>query len=124
MSHPSSNSSSITSFAVTFDAADALRVATFWGAALGRPVGAGADEESASVEADPQIPGSRLGFRKVPEPKTVKNRLHFDLATQDLDAEVRRLVDLGATKLRESNGGLRYVTLADPEGNEFDLIAV
>ncbi|GAB3921897.1 glyoxalase [Microlunatus endophyticus] len=124
MSHPLSNSSSITAFAVTVDAADARRVATFWGAALGRPVAAGADEDSASVEEDPQLPGPRLGFRKVPEPKAVKNRLHFDLVTQEFDPEVQRLVGLGATKLRESNGGLRYATLADPEGNEFDLVAV
>ncbi|HUN36377.1 MAG TPA: VOC family protein [Trebonia sp.] len=75
------------------------------------------------VEADPAIPGSRIGFRQVPEGKTVKNRMHFDLVTADLEAEVLRLTSLGATKLRETNAGIHYVSLADPEGNEFDLIA-
>jgi len=119
-----SDSTSISSFGITFDAANAKKVATFWGAVLGRPVGAGASETRASVEADPQIPGSRIGFQQVPEAKSAKNRLHFDLATKEFDTELQRLVELGATKINEVDGGLRYVTLADPEGNEFDLIAM
>jgi len=107
---------------ITFDARDAKVAAAFWAAALGRSVAGGADEASATVEPDPAIPGSRIGFRRVPEGKTVKNRVHFDLATGDFDAEVQRLTGLGATKLNETNAGIHYVTLADPEGNEFDLI--
>ena len=48
---------------------------------------------------------------------------HFDLITTDFDAEVDRLIGLGATKLNEINAGRHWATLADPEGNEFDVIA-
>ncbi len=114
---------SSTLFGITFDAHDAKAVATFWSETLGRTVADGADETAAAVEADPAVPGSRIGFRRVPEGKTVKNRMHFDLATTDLDAEVRRLTGLGATRLNEVDAGIHFVTFADPEGNEFDLIA-
>ena len=65
---------------------------------------------------------------KVPEGKTAKNRMHLDVhlshdAPDDLRAaELARLIDLGATKLWEGQlGPQRWVTLADPEGNEFCL---
>ncbi len=53
----------------------------------------------------------------------MKNRLHFDLATADFAAEETRLTGLGATKLNEVTTPFHYATFADPEGNEFDLIA-
>jgi Glyoxalase-like domain len=60
----------------------------------------------------------------VPESKTVKNRMHFDLISTDFDTEIDRLTGLGATKLNEvDKGAAHWVTLADPEGNEFDVIA-
>jgi hypothetical protein len=123
--HPAreENVMSIAVGGITFDARDARVPASFWAAALGRSVADGASEASAAVEADPAIPGSRISFRQVPEGKSVKNRVHLDLFTGDLEAEVRRLTGLGAATLRETNAGLHYVTLADPEGNEFDLIA-
>ena len=114
---------SSTLFAVSFDASDAQAVATFWAAALGRTVADGASGDNAAVSADPAIPGSRIGFHRVPEGKTVKNRMHFDLITADFDAEVSRLSGLGATKLNEVNAGTHWITFADPEGNEFDVIA-
>jgi len=111
-------------FGVAFDAADAQAAASFWAAALGRTVAAGATADNAVIEADPAIPGSRIGFHRVPEGKTVKNRMHFDVITTDFDAELERLTGLGASTLSEVNrGALHWVTLADPEGNEFDLIA-
>ena len=55
----------------------------------------------------------------MPEPKTAKNRLHLDLITADFDAELARLLGLGATEVASFE---RWTTLADPEGNEFDLI--
>jgi hypothetical protein len=70
---------------------------------------------------DPDRP--RVLFQWVPEGKTVKNRMHFDLITTDFDAEVDRLTTLGATRLNEFKNGAHWVTLADPEGNEFDVIA-
>src|SRR5436309_2640369 len=108
---------------VTVDARNALAVATFWAEALGRSVVDGANDTNAVVAPDPNIPGSRILFRQVPEDKQVKNRMHFDLTTKDFDAEISRLIGLGATTLQEFDAGLRYVTLADPEGNEFDLVA-
>jgi predicted enzyme related to lactoylglutathione lyase len=110
-------------YAVSFDASDAQVAATFWAAALGRTVAGGASSDNAAVNADPAIPGSRIGFNRVPEGKTVKNRVHFDLIATDFDTEVGRLAGLGATQLNEvKKGGAHWVTLADPEGNEFDLI--
>jgi predicted enzyme related to lactoylglutathione lyase len=114
---------SSTVFAVSFDAHDAQTVASFWAAVLGRTVADGANGDNAVINADPALPGSRISFHRVPESKTVKNRMHFDLITTDLDAEVGRLTGLGATKLNEINAGRHWATLADPEGNEFDLIA-
>jgi len=110
-------------FGVAFDARDAQAAASFWAAVLGRAVAAGATADNALIEADPAVPGSRIGFHRVPEGKTVKNRMHFDVITTDFDAETERLIGLGATKLNEVNGAAaHWVTLADPEGNEFDLI--
>ncbi len=114
---------SIAVFGVTFDARNAQATATFWAAALGRTVADGASETAAAIDADPATPGPRIGFRQVPEGKTVKNRLHLDLVTSDLAGDVARLTALGATTLNEVEAGIHYVTLADPEGNEFDLIA-
>ena len=112
----------ITLLGSTFDASNAQLVAAFWAEALGRPLADGADETFAVVQPAPAVPGSRIGFRQVPEGKSVKNRMHFDFATADFDTEVDRLIALGATKLTEVQGGLHYATLADPEGNEFDVI--
>jgi hypothetical protein len=69
---------------------------------------------------DPDRP--RILFQPVPEPKTVKNRLHLDLrvGSERRAAEVDRLLGLGATELwRGAQGPYQWVTLADPEGNEF-----
>ena len=61
-----------------------------------------------------------LLFFKVPEPKTVKNRMHVDLATRDVEAEIARLVALGATEIdRRAGNRTRWVVMNDPEGNEF-----
>ena len=110
-------------FGISFDAHDAQAVASFWAAALGRTVADGATSDNALIMADPAIPGSKISFHRVPEGKTVKNRMHFDVITTDFDAEIDRLTGLGATKLNEVNGAAaHWITLADPEGNEFDLI--
>lgn len=58
------------------------------------------------------------------EPKTAKNRLHLDLTVADLDDEVDRIAGIGAREVaRFDEDGSRWVTLTDPEGNEFDLVA-
>jgi predicted enzyme related to lactoylglutathione lyase len=63
-------------------------------------------------------------FAQVPEPKSTKNRVHPDLTTDDLDGELTRLKKLGATVLADHHDGdTRWAALADPEGNEFDVVA-
>lgn len=68
--------------------------------------------------------GRRVLFQAVPEPKTVKNRVHLDLMVgpDTHDAEVERLVGLGATLVSDHDGDDgRWTLLTDPEGNEFDV---
>ena len=72
-----------------------------------------------------RIPARQLVvFNVVPEPKTVKNRLHLDLISDTFVAETERLLSLGARRLRDvQTDQARWTTFADIEGNEFDLIA-
>jgi hypothetical protein len=63
-------------------------------------------------------------FHKVPEDKTVKNRVHFDLQAPDVVAEADRLTRLGARQIRSlSENNNQWISFTDPEGNEFDLVA-
>jgi hypothetical protein len=108
-------------FGLAFDVADAVAQATFWAQATGGDVEEGAARDEAVV-IGPVFP--RLAFHRVPEAKTAKNRLHIDLMTTEYEAEVDRLLGLGASKVNEMTpGGARWTTMADPEGNEFDVIA-
>ncbi len=78
--------------------------------------------KSATALRSPDPGRPRILFQAVPEPKTAKARLHLDVhvGPDDREAEVSRLVGMGATELwRESQGTYAWVTLADPEGNEF-----
>jgi hypothetical protein len=138
---------------VVFDCASPDRLARFWAEALGYklqdpPAGfetwedwAAANEipeedrDSMSAVVDPDGRGPRLFFQRVPEQKTVKNRVHLDVNVGGgrevpvdqrrlrIDAEAARLVDLGATLLRAVTGqpDEYFVNMLDPEGNEFDL---
>jgi hypothetical protein len=111
--------------ALSVDCADAANLAGFWAAALGRQVEPGASAESARVgTGDVVATGPLMLFHQVPEGKIVKNRLHLDLGTSAAAAETDRLVGLGASVLNvfEQNGQHRWTTMADPEGNEFDLV--
>ena len=110
---------------LSIDCADPVAVAGFWSEVLGRPVNPGANAESAAIDATDPARGPRLTFHKVPESKTVKNRLHLDLRTDQYEAESKRLIGLGATPIREfERPTIRWTTFADPEGNEFDLAAM
>jgi hypothetical protein len=66
-----------------------------------------------------------LAFAHVPEGKTVKNRLHLDInpTDRDQDGEVARLLELGAPHADVGQGTQSWVVLADPEGNEFCVLA-
>ena len=114
-----------TFFGVAVDCADATAVATFWAEVLGRRIADHPTREDAVVLVDEaRVHGPRLAFHQVPEPKTVKNRLHLDLITTEFEAETERLVGLGAQKIRDiEQGEARWTTFRDNEGNEFDLIA-
>ena len=119
---------------VVFDCRHPASLARFWAAALDGYVVAPYDEaELARLRAngiddpedDPTVlvePLSgiapRLWFQLVPEAKQVKNRVHLDLATADVRAEAERLTGLGARVLAEPGP---WLTMADPEGNEFDV---
>ena len=109
----------ISIYGTSFDAADASIIAAFWGEALGRAVNPGATRESASLAPREGFDESPIMFHGVPEPKTVKNRVHLDLITTDFDTELARLRNLGATEVATFEN---WTTMADPEGNEFDLI--
>ena len=101
---------------VTFDCSDPLALAAFWAAALGSNVDEDSTDRRAWVEPA-GWGGPTLWFQPVPEPKTAKNRQHFDLrAVGPVETEVQRLVALGAT-VTGADGDV--VVLADPEGNEF-----
>jgi hypothetical protein len=63
-------------------------------------------------------------FNRVPEPRQAKNRVHVDLVSSDWKTEVDRVIGLGATRIGDfDEGGSMWTTLADPEGNEFDIAA-
>jgi hypothetical protein len=134
-------------FQVTIDCSAPHELADWWAEALGwqvepqdesfirRMVQTGAASEEDTTEhrgalvwkvgaaihsPDPGRP--RVLFQHVPEAKTVKNRLHLDVrvGSERREAEVARLLGLDATELwRGSQGPYEWVTLADPEGNEF-----
>ena len=116
---------SVNLYAVTFDCADAAKLAAFWSAVLDRVVDDGATEEFAAIGlVDPADRRPHWLFVRVPEAKAVKNRVHLDLIAADLEGEVGRLVALGAVRKADfEEGGARWTTLCDPEGNEFDVVA-
>jgi hypothetical protein len=112
-------------FAVTFDCSNAAVLAEFWAQVLGRELDPGASTELASIGLQ-QVGQTELCwiFAKVPEGKSAKNRMHPDLIAPDLEAEVERLIGLGASRKEDIKmESMRWSTLADPEGNEFDVIA-
>lgn len=103
---------------ITVDADDPTHLAGFWAGVTGYEVSM-ATENVARLEGDGSL-GPGYMFIKVPEGKTAKNRMHVDLGSADLDAEIARVVGLGATlKGRHEEYGITWATLGDPEGNEF-----
>jgi predicted enzyme related to lactoylglutathione lyase len=103
----------------TIDSSDAYALASFWSEVLGRPV----HEDDKPGDEEALIEGAGLLFVTVPEGKTIKNRIHFDLQPQDRtrEEEVERLLALGAALVddRRNPDGTGWAVLADPEGNEF-----
>ena len=122
---------------VVFDCRHPASLARFWAAVLDgyqvapydeaelqrlRGIGVDDPEDDPSVLVWPGPQGRpRFFFTAVPESKVVKNRVHLDLQSDHLHADVERFVGLGATVLTEHADG--HVVLADPEGNEFCVMA-
>jgi hypothetical protein len=141
-----------TGFQVTFDCAHPQDVGDFWAGVLGykvqdpppgysswqdflRDIGVPEKQwDAAYAIVDPDGAGPRLYFQKVPEPKSVKNRVHLDVNVGGgrdtpmderkarVNSEVERVVGLGATKIEEHSDQDEYwVVMQDVEGNEFCL---
>ncbi|WNI25485.1 VOC family protein [Streptomyces sp. ITFR-16] len=106
---------------VTVDCADAYALGSFWASVLDSSLAD--DDFPGDPEALVNTPGAALLFVTVPEPKSGKNRVHLDIQPDDRtrDEEVERLLALGATLVGDHRrpNGRGWVTLADPEGNEF-----
>ena len=112
---------------VNIDSQEPARLADFWQAALGWRRTHETDDE---IVLEPPAGSPQDGvapdllFARVPEPKTVKNRLHLDLRPLDQAAEVARLEDLGAVRVDVGQSDeSSWVVLADPDGNEFCVLA-
>ena len=109
---------------VNVDAADPVALGRWWQAALGwvEIVDPAEDEDVYEIRPSPDtLPG--LLFVRVPDVKAGKNRLHLDFRPQDRDAEVARLVELGARYADVGQGEQSWVVLQDPEGNEFCVLS-
>jgi hypothetical protein len=108
---------------VVIDCSDPCVLANFWSEALGYEL-TECEDDIASIE-DPGGPGPSIFFQRVPEAKSVKNRVHFDLNVGggDLELAVAQLVSLGARRVDDGGTIDRWwVVLADPEGNEFCVV--
>jgi catechol 2,3-dioxygenase-like lactoylglutathione lyase family enzyme len=108
-------------WSVVVDSRDINAQARFWCDVLGYQVVFEADHEVAIATDEHTWPGL-VFVDDVPEAKTVKNRLHIDLNPDDQDAEVKRLEGLGARRIDIGQGDVRWVVMADPEGNEFCVL--
>jgi catechol 2,3-dioxygenase-like lactoylglutathione lyase family enzyme len=107
------------------DSANPSKSADFWEAALGWRRTHDTDSEVV-LEPPQDSPEDGVApdllFLKVPDPKTVKNRLHLDLRPKDQAAEVARLEALGARRVDVGQGDVSWVVLADLDGNEFCVL--
>jgi predicted enzyme related to lactoylglutathione lyase len=104
---------------VILDCADAPRLARFWTELLGTEI----ESEWPEFIFLRQLPDQpRFGFQPVPEPKTVKNRMHVDLTVDSMPDTVGWVEANGGRTLSANViGDFRWTTMADPEGNEFDV---
>jgi predicted enzyme related to lactoylglutathione lyase len=105
---------------LVLDCADPEALAEFWAPALDY-VSAGTFGSYVALFPNGR-PGPKLLLQRVEEPKSVKNRMHFDIEVPDIEAEAARLVALGATKVCDapcSEHGSTWLLMTDPEDNEF-----
>jgi hypothetical protein len=102
-------------YEIVIDSADPAAVAGWWHEVLGGELGGDEEKGWAWLDQVPLVPFENFVFVTVPEPRTAKNRIHWDVDVDD----VRRLLDHGATLLRAPDDDISWHVLADPEGNEF-----
>ena len=122
---------------VVVDCVHPASVARFWAAALDgyevapyddaeierlRALGIDDIEDDPTILVEGPVGAPCFFFQRVPEAKVGKNRLHLDLMADDPEVELARLIALGASVLADRRSSEHWVTLADPEGNEFCLI--
>jgi predicted enzyme related to lactoylglutathione lyase len=111
---------------VQVDSTDPMRLVEFWSQVLGREVTPTFGDPVHYVGLVATFPGEQiLSFHRVPEPKTVKNRLHLDVLVDDVEEATRRIEDLGGARFPAEDYaeyGFRWRVMTDPEGNEFCLI--
>jgi predicted enzyme related to lactoylglutathione lyase len=108
------------SIGLVLDCTDPPRLAEFWAPALGY-VSLG-DVGAYAVLVPNGKPGPKLLLQRVPEAKAVKNRMHLDIETADIETEAVRLEALGARRVQDDQvheHGTNWILMADPEGNEF-----
>lgn len=106
---------------VVIDCDDLPRMMAFWQEAL-HYVPREAAEEDSVVLTDPRGRGPNLSLNRTSEGPLEEYRLHLDLYTAEPEKEVQRLLRLGATMKRSPREGQDFTTLADPDGNLFDVI--
>jgi Glyoxalase-like domain len=106
---------------LVIDSSDPEGLGTWWASALGWVVVNDDPEEFEIRPAPDRLPG--LLFARVREHKATKNRLHLDLRPDDREAEVVRLLELGATHADVGQGEESWTVLADPHGNEFCVLS-
>ncbi|MDT7572875.1 MAG: hypothetical protein QOE05_3049 [Actinomycetota bacterium] len=99
---------------IVVDTADPSAIARWWADVLGAEC-TDHEEGYSSLAHVPEAPFQWLAFVPVPEPKTVKNRIHIDVTT----ADVQLLLDAGAQLVRARDEEISWTVLADPDGNEF-----
>jgi len=102
-------------YELNVDCAEPRELAAWWAGVMGGRDELHEEHDWAGVEGIPGAPFERLVFGAVPEAKTVKNRIHWDVDVPDL----RLLTERGASVLREPDDEIVWTVMADPEGNEF-----
>jgi predicted enzyme related to lactoylglutathione lyase len=103
---------------VIIDCEDLTAGLQFWAQALGVGV---QSEEDPFVNLEPTAAGLRIGLQRVPEVKAAKTRLHFDIETDNVEAEVKRLARLGAQPQTQMGN---WWIMEDPRGNEFCVVPI
>jgi len=111
---------------IQIDCMDPLSLAAFWSEVLGVEIGRSLEDPVQYLSLAPASPeGPLVTFQRVPEVKSVKNRLHLDVTVDDVESATVRIENLGGGRLSIedfSEDGFSWRVMVDPEGNEFCLI--